>query len=134
MLDFGIAKALSGSYSHADHQTTMGVVLGTRQYMAPEQLRGESPEPSWDLWALALIVHEMLTGYHPFASLAIGLTRCRDSDGAADGDRADSSRCRSAWQQSFVAVAVDRVGGAPGERRRALRRTRADAEHGMSRG
>jgi serine/threonine-protein kinase len=74
VLDFGIAKALAGSFSRADNQTTMGVVLGTRQYMAPEQLRGESPEPSWDLWALALVVHEMLTGYHPFASLAIGLT------------------------------------------------------------
>jgi eukaryotic-like serine/threonine-protein kinase len=74
VLDFGIAKALSGSFSHADNQTTMGVVLGTKEYMAPEQLHGGSPEPSWDLWALALLVHEMLTGYHPFASLAIGLT------------------------------------------------------------
>jgi eukaryotic-like serine/threonine-protein kinase len=74
ILDFGIAKALSGSRRSGEHETTMGVLLGTRQYMAPEQLRGESPDPSWDVWALALITHEMLTGYHPFASLAIGLT------------------------------------------------------------
>jgi eukaryotic-like serine/threonine-protein kinase len=74
ILDFGIAKALAGSRRYADHETTVGVLLGTRQYMAPEQLQGESPEPSWDIWALALIAHEMLTGHHPFASLAIGLT------------------------------------------------------------
>jgi serine/threonine-protein kinase len=74
VLDFGIAKALAGSRRYDEHETTMGVLLGTRQYMAPEQLQGESPEPSWDVWALALIIHEMLTGFHPFASLAIGLT------------------------------------------------------------
>ena len=101
VLDFGIAKALSGSYSHADHQTTMGVVLGTRQYMAPEQLRGESPEPSWDLWALALIVHEMLTGYHPFASLAIGLTGAGIPTAQPMAIR-DSTPVPVAWQQSFA--------------------------------
>jgi hypothetical protein len=101
VLDFGIAKALSGSYSHADHQTTMGVVLGTRQYMAPEQLRGESPEPSWDVWALALVVHEMLTGYHPFASLAIGLTGGGIPTAQPMALR-DSGPVPVTWQESFA--------------------------------
>jgi hypothetical protein len=101
VVDFGIAKALSGSYSHADHQTTMGVILGTRQYMAPEQLRGESPDPSWDVWALALIVHEMLTGYHPFASLAIGLTGGGIPTAQPMAIR-DSAPVPVAWQQAFA--------------------------------
>ncbi len=101
VLDFGIAKALSGSFSHADHQTTMGVVLGTRQYMAPEQLRGESPEPSWDVWALALVVHEMLTGYHPFASLAIGLTGGGIPTAQPMALR-DSGPVSVTWQRSFA--------------------------------
>jgi serine/threonine protein kinase len=37
--------------------------------MAPEQLRGEDPHPSWDLWALAVIAFEMLNGAHPFATV-----------------------------------------------------------------
>jgi serine/threonine protein kinase len=36
--------------------------------MAPEQLRGGDPDPSWDLWALAVIAFEMVCGSHPFAS------------------------------------------------------------------
>ena len=101
VLDFGIAKALSGSFSHADSQTTMGVVLGTRQYMAPEQLRGESPAPSWDLWALALVVHEMLTGYHPFASLAIGLTGSGMPTAQPMAVR-NSGPVPVIWQQAFA--------------------------------
>ena len=110
VLDFGIAKALSGSLSQTDHQTTMGVVLGTRQYMAPEQLHGEHPEPSWDLWALALIVHEMLTGYHPFASLAIGLTGggVPTAQPMASGGRGSVP---PAWQAAFSRwLSIDSAG------------------------
>jgi len=45
-----------------------GVLLGTLQYMAPEQLAGGTPQPAWDLWALAVLAYEMLTGTHPFDS------------------------------------------------------------------
>ena len=48
--------------------TGAGIVLGTLRYMAPEQLRGEDVQPAADLWALAVIAHEMLTGTHPFAT------------------------------------------------------------------
>ena len=42
-------------------------MLGTLAYMAPEQLRGEDPHPAWDVWALAIVTYELLTGAHPFA-------------------------------------------------------------------
>ena len=51
--------------------TTGGALLGTPWYMAPEQLRGEDPDPSWDLWALAVMAFEMLSGSHPFASMTL---------------------------------------------------------------
>ena len=43
-------------------------MLGTLPYMAPEQLRGEDVRPAWDIWALAVIAFEALTGAHPFAT------------------------------------------------------------------
>ena len=71
VLDFGVAKWLRPSTSAATQTmaaTEAGVLVGTFQYMAPEQLLGEQPQPSWDLWALAVVAYEMLTGVNPFHS------------------------------------------------------------------
>lgn len=63
VLDFGIAKPLD----MAPGMTTLdGALVGTPRYMAPEQLRGDPPSTAWDIWALAVIAFEMLTGAHPF--------------------------------------------------------------------
>jgi serine/threonine-protein kinase len=73
ILDFGIAKTLAAALPSAESDLmTGGGLLGTIEYMAPEQLRGEEPSPAWDLWALAVVSYEMLTGSHPFAGMAIG--------------------------------------------------------------
>ena len=73
ILDFGIAKALPrDTAGHRTADTRAGVVLGTLSYMAPEQLRGEDVQLAWDLWALAVVTYEMLTGQHPFADRAPG--------------------------------------------------------------
>ena len=67
VLDFGIAKLMpAASYAVEPRATGAGVVLGTLPYMAPEQLRGEAVQPAWDIWALAVIAFEVLTGAHPF--------------------------------------------------------------------
>ena len=72
VLDFGIAKFLTAKDGELPMtHTTGGALLGTPLYMAPEQLRGEDPDPSWDLWALAVIAFEMLSGSHPFASASL---------------------------------------------------------------
>ena len=69
ILDFGIAKPLSdGSETMTLNETGPGVVVGTPQYMCPEQLRGETPTECWDLWALGVVAYEMLTGVYPFAT------------------------------------------------------------------
>ena len=65
VLDFGVAKLLApGSVSSAE--TATGALVGTLRYMSPEQLRGGAVQPSWDLWALAVVAYEMLTGSLPF--------------------------------------------------------------------
>jgi serine/threonine-protein kinase len=66
VLDFGIAKFLSTATQQRTADTAPGVLLGTPRYMSREQWLGQEPLPAWDLWALAVVAYEMLTGAHPF--------------------------------------------------------------------
>ena len=66
VLDFGIAKFVRPALD-STALTVTGAVVGTLGYMSPEQVRGGAPDPSWDLWALAVVAYEMLAGGRPFA-------------------------------------------------------------------
>lgn len=70
VLDFGIAK-LSEAATEARGTSTQaltkhGTILGTPEYMSPEQALGESVGPGSDLYAIGVMLFEMLTGLHPF--------------------------------------------------------------------
>jgi serine/threonine protein kinase len=61
IVDFGIAKM-------AGHdRTRTGDALGTPRYMAPEQVRGDAVHARTDLWALGVVLHEMLASERPGA-------------------------------------------------------------------
>ncbi|WP_147653757.1 serine/threonine-protein kinase [Vulcaniibacterium gelatinicum] len=60
--DFGVARSLAGS-----GRTQSGTVVGTPDYLSPEQARGERVDARSDLYALGLILYEMLAGALPFA-------------------------------------------------------------------
>ena len=65
LVDFGIAKFSEASQRTAprsSHGTQVGVVVGTPGYMAPEQALGLGATPRSDVWSLAAVLHEMLTG------------------------------------------------------------------------
>ncbi len=66
VMDFGIAKVVSGEESSKESLTAEGMSIGTAHYMAPEQALGEHVDERTDLYALGCILHEMLTGNPPF--------------------------------------------------------------------
>lgn len=61
LLDFGIARAIEGDDSTAQKVTQTGAWMGSPAYMSPEQLKGYAPTPASDIFAIGLIMIEMLT-------------------------------------------------------------------------
>lgn len=61
LLDFGIAKG-----EMTPGLTAVGAVVGTPEYLSPEQLRGKPADPRSDVWALGVMLYEMVTGTIPF--------------------------------------------------------------------
>lgn len=64
VMDFGIARVMTTDVS----MTRTGMMIGTPKYMAPEQAMGKKVGPTADLYALGIILFEMLTGRPPFVA------------------------------------------------------------------
>jgi WD40 repeat protein len=64
--DFGVAKQLTAQPEDSPRcQTRAGTAMGTPEYMAPEQANGEAPTPAMDVYALGVILYELLTARVP---------------------------------------------------------------------
>jgi eukaryotic-like serine/threonine-protein kinase len=77
VLDFGLAKlteASDSSQSGAEQITQSGAVLGTINYMSPEQARGEEIDSRTDIFSLGVVLYEMVTGVNPFKGNSIAET------------------------------------------------------------
>jgi serine/threonine protein kinase len=68
VLDFGIAKRDEAQGEAEAKLTRQGMVLGTPPYMSPEQFTGQPLKPTSDIYSLAMMVYEMLTGKLPYTA------------------------------------------------------------------
>ncbi|MCB0325722.1 MAG: serine/threonine protein kinase, partial [Bdellovibrionales bacterium] len=71
VLDFGIAKVVTGHDSVDAGMTKTGSVIGTPRYMSPEQILSKPVDQRADIYALGLVIYESLTGDVPFTSPSI---------------------------------------------------------------
>jgi serine/threonine protein kinase len=75
IMDFGVAKLTDGS---SEITTEQGALLGTPEYMAPEQFLGaDMAEARTDLWAVGAILYRALTGEHAFKGPTVAATLMR---------------------------------------------------------
>lgn len=74
ILDFGLAKLAAQTafetetLSASQNQTAKGIILGTVNYMSPEQAKGEPVDERTDIFSFGIVLYEMLTGRTPFAA------------------------------------------------------------------
>ena len=92
--DFGLARLESGEDRRMTLTAHAGVV-GTPAYLAPEQVEGKEITGAVDIYALGIVLYEMLTGTVPFVgdtALSVAVRRLQESAGLAAGPRARPGR------------------------------------------
>jgi len=101
--DFGISRSLESGGT----MTETGAILGTVDYMSPEQARGETPDHRGDIYSLGVILYEIFTGNLPFESpnaLSVMMKRIHEDAPAIRRSRPENP----AWLSAIVARALKR--------------------------
>ena len=101
ILDFGLALRPGG-----ERMTVTGRLLGTPAYMSPEQAQGLAVDHRTDIWSMAIVLFEMLTGKRPFeqsTQLSVLYAIVNQTPPAVTGIREDIPRTLEAFLQKALA-------------------------------
>ena len=103
IIDFGLARQ-----PHLDGMTATGMIIGTPEYMAPEQIRGRPVDPRTDIYALGAVIYHALCGHPPFvgdSAISVGFAHCNE---ALKAPRAVKADVPQSWSDLVVkALAKD---------------------------
>jgi len=76
IIDFGLARS-----AHLEGLTATGLIMGTPEYMAPEQVAGKKVDERADIYSLGIILYEVFTGHVPFtgeSAIAVGFMQLKE--------------------------------------------------------
>ncbi len=138
--DFGLARSSRPGRQSAAPLTETEAVLGTPDYMAPEQIEGKDLTPAADVYALGIVMYEMVTGEPPFQGdtpLSVALKKLKE---AAPSPRSGAPDLPPVWDRAILrclernpgdryattadlvrALHGEEIAPGPGERRRRRR-------------
>ena len=103
MTDFGIARA-----QNTTDMTEVGSIVGTAQYLSPEQARGQTVGPQSDIYSMGVVLYEMLTGELPFSGgSAVEIAMKQASEQPAPPSRKNRLISRPLEQVVLRALAKD---------------------------
>ncbi|MCZ6754461.1 MAG: tetratricopeptide repeat protein [Gemmatimonadetes bacterium] len=100
--DFGLSRSMETGQT----MTAAGTILGTIDYMSPEQARGETPDHRGDIYSLGIILYQMLTGNLPFqadTALSVMMKRVHQ-----DAPKLSKERKVPPWLSGIVSRALKR--------------------------
>ena len=128
VLDFGLAKLIPSSASPRGATeslaTEQGTLVGTADYMSPEQARGQDVDARTDVWALGVVVYEMVTGRRPF----VGDTRADVQAAVLQGEPAPMTRDDAAVPPELERIVDKALRKDPGRRYQVMKDLLLDLE------
>lgn len=100
--DFGLARPISASPTSTASLDDLGQALGTPAYMAPEQIEGKPATAASDLYALGIVMYEMVTGTRPFvadSALSVAVRRLTEPP---TSPRTHVPELDTRWEQTIL--------------------------------
>jgi serine/threonine-protein kinase len=109
LLDFGIAKLISDDALDAPGLTRTGMRVLTPEYAAPEQVRGEPISAATDVYALGVLLYELLTGQRPYDVTGPSAFETEQAILTTEPERPSTAVSRATTETEAEAIAPDRA-------------------------